>query len=222
MATAGDAITVVKPYLYVGDLYPTPSAFPALSLASRAAWPSGWNLHRGYQNGVIFTVENPKVAITTSDLGNIAWLGTGAHGVQVQVQLRRPTATILAKLNSFYETTLAAVTGPPAYPATTLWHPDPTDELGTDPTSEFRLGIEGISPAGGLYATKKTVRVVCFRVQQGGNIANHFDHTGADGGLFPTLTVQALPYTVQSSELTATGLATTDIKSDRMIWANIS
>lgn len=221
MATPGDSITLAKPYLYVGDLYPTPSAFPSLSLASRAAWPTGWSLHRGYQNGVVITVENPKVAITTSDLGNIAWVGTGAHGVQIQVQLRRPTATILAKLNSFYETTKTAAVGPPAYPAATLWAPDPTDELGTDPTSEFRVGVEGISQAGGLYATQKILRVIAFRVQQGGNIANRFDHTGNDAGLFPTLTVQALPYTVTSGELTLTGLTTTDIKSDRMLWANI-
>lgn len=218
---AGDAVTIAKPKFWLGDLYPTPAVFPALSLAAGADWPSLWSKLRGYQNGVNVTIQNPRAAIQTSDLGIVAYVGTGAHGIQVQVQFRLPTAAIMEKLNSFYKVTKAAVPGPPAFPAADLWFQDATDELGSYPTSEFRIGIEGTAPAGSLYTTARIMRFIGFRAQQGGNIGLRWDHTGNDAGLFPTMTAQCLPYTVTSTELTATGIATGDIKSDKAVWMNV-
>jgi hypothetical protein len=218
---AGDSITIAKPWFYLGDLYPTPAIFPPLSLAARAAWPTGWSRLKGYQNGVNVTIQNPRVAIPTSDLGVVAYVGTGAHGIQIQTQFRLPTATLMEKLASFYKVSKATAVGPPAHPAAELWFQDANDELGTNPTSEFRIGIEGVALAGSLYATQRIMRFIGFRCQQGGNIGLRWDHTGNDAGLFPTMTAQALPYTVTDAEVTDSGVAVADIKSDRAIWMNI-
>lgn len=212
---AGDSITVIKPWLYYGDLYPTPSVLPSLGLAFRGAWPAGWTLNRGYVNGVQLTFQNPRAAIQSSDLGILGYVGTGAHGQQIQVQFRRPTADLIKRLGSLYKVTKAAVPGPPAFPAAELFFQDATDELDTNPSSEFRIGFEGISQAGGLYATSKTVRYIGFRAQQGGNFVFRADHTGNDAGVFPTATLQMLPYTVTSAEVTGTGMTTSDIKDDK-------
>lgn len=220
---AGDSITVLKPVFLIGDLYPTPAVFPALGLARTVppVWPSGWTPNRGYANGVQLTFQNPKAAIQSSDLGILGYVGTGAHGQQLTVQFRRPTATILQKLASLYKVTKAAVPlspGPPvvpAVPAAELFFQDANDELDANPSSEFRVAFEGQAVAGSLYATSKVVRYIGFRAQQGGNIAFRADHTGNDAGVFPTLTCQMLPYTVTSSEVTGTGISTTDIKDDK-------
>lgn len=222
MATAGDRVSITKPWFFRGEVYPTPTVFPALSLAARGSWPSGWVRERGFQNGVTVTMQKPMAAIQTSDLGIVGYVSTGAHGIQMQSQFRLPTAPLLERLSGFYKVAKSAVVGPPAFPAADVWNFDPNDELGTYPSSEFRTGIEGVTEAGGLYDDKRIIRIIGFRCQQGGNVALRQDHSGNDAGLFPTMTVQLLPYTVTSSELTGTGLSTTDIKSDKMVWLNVS
>lgn len=214
---AGDAFTFFKPVFLYGDLYPTPAVLPALSLARTIppAWPSGWTPIRGYANGAALTYQNPKVAIQMSDLGIGAYVGTGAHGQQLQIQFRRPTAILMQKLQSLFKVTKAAVPGPPAFPAAELFFQDANDELDTNPSSEFRVGLEGVAQANSLYATSKVARYIGFRAQQGGNIAMRWDHTGNDAGYFPQMTVQMLPYTITSTEVTGTGVATTDIKDDK-------
>lgn len=212
MATAGNAITWAKPWVYRADIYPTAPVFPAVTLGLHAAWPTGWARQKGFGNGVQLTLQKPVVAITTSDLGIVAYIPGEAHGVQMQIQFKLPTAELLQRLASFYQVSVTDAD---------IWNFDPTDELDDYPSSEFRIGVEGRAQAGSLYDTEKIIRIILFRCQQGGNIALRLDHTGNDAGLFPTMTVQALPYTVPSGELTATGIATTDIKSDKMIWANI-
>lgn len=212
---AGDRVSITKPWFYRGEVYPTPTTFPALSLAARAAWPSGWVREKGFQNGVSVTMQKPMAAIQTSDLGIVGYVSTGAHGIQMQSQFRLPTATLLERLAGFYKTTITGT------PDADVWNFDPNDELGANPSSEFRTGIEGVTEAGGLYVTKRIIRIIGFRCQQGGNVVLRQDHSGNDAGLFPTMTVQLLPYTVTSGELTSTGLATTDIKSDKMVWLNI-
>lgn len=214
---AGDAVVIAKPVVLIGDLYPTPSVLPALSLAHTVppVWPSGWTAYRGYQNGAQLTWQNPKAAIQTSDLGIIGYVGTGAHGQQIAVQFKRPTADLIQKLGGLFKVTKAAVPGPPAFPAADLFFQDANDELGSNPSSEFRFGAEGVAGANSLYATSKILRYVGFRVQQGGNFVMRLDHTGNDAGIFPQMTIQCLPYTVTSAELTGTGMATTDMKDDK-------
>lgn len=226
---AGDGITVIKPVFLWAPLYPTAPVFPALSLARTVppAWPVGWLPLRGYQNGVQLTYQNPKAPIPSSDLGNLGYVGTGAHGQQLTVQFKRPTMDFLQRLASMYKVTKAAVPavpGPPAVPAipaAELFFQDANDELDTNPSSEFRVGFEGQAAANSLYAAGKILRYVGMRAQQGGNILFRADHTGNDAGLFPTLTCQMLPYTVTSAELTGTGMSTTDFKDDKGIFAAI-
>jgi hypothetical protein len=218
---AGDSVTIAKPWFHLGELYPTPAVFPALSLAGRAAWPTGWTRLKGYQNGVNVTIQNPRAAIQTSDLGIVAYVGTGAHGIQIQTQFRLPIAKLMEKLASFYKITKAAAVGPPVFPAADLWAQDANDELGQYPTSEFRIGIEGVALAGSLYDTAKVMRFIAFRCQQGGNIGLRWDHTGNDAAFFPTMTAQALPYSVTDTEVEDSGIDVADIKSDRAIWMNI-
>lgn len=210
---AGDSVTIAKPWFYRGEVYPTPTVFPAIDLDYRAAWPTGWVRERGFQNGVTLTLQKPVVAITTSDLGIVAYIPGEAHGVQMSAQFRLPTASLIKRLASFYE---VAATAPDAE----VWSFDPTDELGTYPSSEFRVGIEGRAQAGGLFSTPRTIRILGFRAQQGGNTAIKLDHSGNDAGIFPTMTVQLLPYTVTSGEVTGTGLDLADIRSDKMVWLN--
>lgn len=219
---AGDSVTMTRPWFYRGDVYPTPTKLPALSLAARAPWGAGWIREKGFQNGVTVTLQKPMAAIQTSDLGIVGYVSTGAHGIQVQSQFRLPTAGLLQRLASFYVVSKAAQTGPPAYPAADVWSFDPIDELGVYPSSEFRVGIEGLAQAGSLYDTAKIVRFVGFRGQQGGNIALRHDHSGNDAGLFPTMTLQLLPHTVTAPELDATGLVVADIKSQFGVWLNIA
>lgn len=215
---AGDSLTITKPWFYYADVYPTAPLFPALGLAFRGAWPTGFTRAKGFQNGVTCIFQKPMVAIQTSDLGIVGYVSSGAHGIQVQSQFRLPTASLLEKLASFYAVEKSAVVGPPAVPAATIWNFDPTDELDTYPSSEFRVGIEGQSQAGGLWAEARNLRFVGFRGQQGGNITLRQDHSGNDAGLFPNMTLQLLPYTVTSGELTGTGMSTTDIKSDKGVF----
>lgn len=218
MATAGNSVTITKPWFFYAEIYPTPPVFPSLSLAFRAAWPTGFARAKGFQNGVTVTLQKPMAAIQTSDLGIVAYVSTGAHGIQVQSQFRLPTAALLEKLASFYAVEKSVVAGPPAFPAATIWSFDPTDELDTNPVSEFRVGIEGLAQAGGLWDTTRIMRFVGFRGQQGGNIALRQDHSGNDAGLFPTMTLQLLPYEVTSTEVSGTGMTTADIKSDKGVF----
>lgn len=209
---AGDSVTMLRPWFYRGVVYPTPTQLPAVALALRAAWPSGWIREKGFQNGVTVTLQKPMAAIQTSDLGIVGYVSTGAHGIQVQSQFRLPTSGLLQKLGSFYS--VSPSTG------VEVWSFDPTDELGTSPVSEFRVGIEGIAQAGSLYDTAKVARFIGFRGQQGGNIALRWDHSGNDAGLFPTMTLQLLPYTVTAGEMGA-GVAITDVHSLFGVWMNV-
>lgn len=201
---AGDSVTMLRPWFYRGASWGTRSVVQPMSSALRAAWPSGWSREKGFQNGVTVNLQKPMAAIQTSDLGIVGYVSTGAHGMQVQAQFRLPTAGLLQRLGSFY--VVSVDDGE-------VWSFDPTDELGAGPTSEFRVGIEGISNAGGLFAAAKKVVFVGFRGQQGGNIAMRFDHSGNDAGLFPTMTLQLLPYTAQADDLTGSGVTVADVKS---------
>jgi hypothetical protein len=125
--------------------------------------------------------------------------------------------------------TAAAAASPPATtPAhgnTDIFFQDATDELSTtDPTSEFRVGVEGISQAGGLYTEARTMRYIGFRAQQGGNFVARWDHTGNDAGIFPTMTAQMLPYTVVAGDLANTGMTTTEFagKDTKGIWMTMA
>lgn len=202
---AGDSVTMLRPWFYRGSSWGTRSVIQPASAALRAAWPSGWTREKGFQNGVTVNLQKPMAAIQTSDLGIVGYVSTGAHGMQVQAQFRLPTAGLMQRLGSFYAVTNASVE---------IWSFDPTDELSVGgPTSEFRVGIEGISNAGGLFSTAKKLIFVGFRGQQGGNIAMRWDHSGNDAGLFPTMTLQLLPYTAAADDLTGSGVTVTDIKS---------
>lgn len=206
---AGDAITILKPKFRLGELYPTAAVLPALTLAKDAAWPANWQLIRGYVNGVQVTYQNPKVAIGSSDLGILAYVGSGAHGQQMQIQFRRPTAELIQRLGSLYKVTKTGAE---------LFFQDATDEIGAHPSSEFRVGIEGIANAHGLYTDQKITRFVGLRAQQGGNFVARWDHTGNDAGIFPTMTAQLLPYTPSAGELTGTGMDAADFKDDKSVW----
>lgn len=207
---AGDAVTMTRPWFYRGNVHPTPTEIPPPSQALRSAW-TGWTREKGFQNGVTVTLQKPMAAIQTSDLGIIGYVSTGAHGIQVQSQFRLPTAGLLQRLGSFY----AVVDG-----SNDIWSFDPTDEQGTSPVSEFRIGIEGIAQAGSLYAAARIVRFIGFRGQQGGNIALRHDHSGADAGLYPTMTLQLLPHTVTAADFSGAEIDPADIKSLFGVWIN--
>ena len=219
---AGDAVSRTRPYFYRGDFYPTPAVFPALSLAQGAAWPTGWSRIKGFQNGLQLTLLNTKVAITTPDLGNVDWVGNGSHGMTLAAQFRLPTANLIDKLAAFHSTSKAAVTGPPAFPATEFKNFDPTAEFATNDPGVFRVGIEGVLDAGSQYDTRKIHRWIGFKVRQTGNVVLRHDHTGADAGMFPTMTAQFLRHTVEPAEIAATGIAAGDIKSDLALGMNIT
>jgi hypothetical protein len=125
-------------------------------------------------------------------------------------------------------TAAAAVGSPittPAHGNTDIFFQDATDELDpANPTSEFRVGVEGIAQAGGLYTEARTMRYIGFRAQQGGNFVARWDHTGNDAGIFPTMTAQMLPYTVASGDLTNTGMDVDDFagKDTKGIWMTMA
>lgn len=210
---AGDAISKTKPWFYIGDFAPTPAPIPTLSLAPRAPWPN-YSRIKGFQNGLTWTINNTKVAISTSDLGNVAWVGNGQHGQTIAAQFRLPTATLIDRLASFFTVTKAAQVGPPAFPAAEIKSSDPNAEFGTNDPGVFRLGIEGELEAGSQYDTKRIVRWVGFKAIQTGAVALKHDHTGNDAGLFPTMAAQLLPHTLAAAELTGSGIVAADIKSD--------
>lgn len=318
---AGDSPVISKPRLWIA---PVGTALPSLTLGSYGNWPTGWLPVLGYTNGLTVTIQNPKAAIQTSDLGIIGYVGTGADGVQVQGQTKLPIASLMKYLNSFTEvdkavqagssvsevrtitfatnatsagvttvtvdgysqsvnvlnsgtptTTASAVsaltwpgwttvptvgavaftaTGAGAHsgtfststtatgqtgswatttpgtqtaPQTYLWGPDPNQTQGG--TSEFMVGIEGVADAGSLYDAAKIMRFIAFRAQQGGNIANRWDHTGADAGMYPSLTLQALRHTLTAAQVNNTGLQLADFRTstggpkyDRCVWMNIA
>ncbi|MEJ7873571.1 MAG: hypothetical protein WKF67_15040 [Rubrobacteraceae bacterium] len=220
--SAGDAVSRTRPYFWLGDFNPIPAILPATSLPLYGNWPTGWNRIKGFQNGLALTLLNTKVAITTSDLGNVDWVGNGGHGMTLAAQFRLPQADLIDKLAAYFSTAKAAATGPPAFPAVEIKSFDPTAQFGATDPGIFRVGIEGVLDAGSQYDTAKIHRWIGFKVRQTGNVVLRHDHTGADAGMFPTMTAQLLRHTVTAAEVAATGIGLTDIKSDMAVAMNIA
>lgn len=212
---AGDSISRTKPWFYMGNFAPTPAPFPALSLPARSPWGTGWDRVKGFQNGLTLTINNTKVAITTSDLGNIDWVGNGAHGQTLAAQFRLPKASLIEKLAAYFVVTKAAAVGPPAFPAAEVRSVDPNAEYGPNDPGLFRIGIEGELEAGSQYDAKRIVRWIGYKARQTGNVVLKHDHTGNDAGMFPTMTAQLLPHTLTTADIpTTTGLTPADFKSE--------
>lgn len=209
MATAGTQITVFRPRIFVADVG---TVLPAMSLALGGGWPTGWNLVPHTEEGAVITPSAPKDDITSDEAGgSIAVVPAGGSEINISFTAITPDLDLFAWLSSFKTTSVAAVVAPaPAFPAYKKLNLTPEGR-------QFMIGIEGEVQDGGLLANGGFVRAFGYKVEQTDEVEINMRRTGEDSALRVAANVRCLNTTVESTQLTGTGITNPDQRFDMLV-----
>jgi hypothetical protein len=96
------------------------------------------------------------------------------------------------------------------YGSTDFYHLDKNANM------SFAIGIEGIAPAGTLYATRRYIRGIAYHVEQTANVEHRMAHTAIDAVFRPNATLECQPAVeIPSTTLTGTGVSATSLDPNR-------
>lgn len=213
MADAGTQITVFRPRIFVADVG---SVLPALSLALGGEWPSAWKRVPHTEEGAVITPSAPKDDIVSDEAGGpIAVVPAGGAEINISFTAITPDLDLFAWLSSFKRTNVAAVTAGTVAPAFTQLNLTPEGR-------QFMIGIEGEVQEGGLLANGGFVRAFGYKVEQTDEVEINMRRTGEDSALRVAANVRCLNTTLQSSQLTSTGITSPDSRFDMFVVEDVA
>lgn len=209
---AGEQITVFKPRIFVADVG---TVLPAMSLAYNGVWPTGWKQLAHTEEGAVITPSAPKDDIPSDESGGtIAVVPAGGAEINISFTLLTPDLDIFSWLSSMSNTLVAAVVGPPAYPA--------YRRLALTPEGrQFMIGLEGNVPPGSLLDKGGFVRAFGYKVEQTDEVEINMRRTGEASALRLAANVRCLSTTVTSTQTTNTGIVNPDNRFNMFAVENV-
>jgi hypothetical protein len=208
---AGNQITVFRPKIYVADVG---TVLPGMDVALGGAWPAGRKLVPYTEEGAVISPSAPKDDINADEVGgSIAVVPAGGSEINISFTTLTPDLDLFSWLSSFNKTTVAAVVGPPAFPE--------YSKLSLTPEGrQFMIGIEGELDENSLVAEGGFVRAFGYKVEQTEEVEINMRRTGEESALRLAANVRCLTTTVESAQLTATGISNPDSRFNMLVVEN--
>jgi hypothetical protein len=208
---AGNQITVFRPKIYVADVG---TVLPAMGLALGGTWPVGWKLVPYTEEGAVISPSAPKDDINADEVGgSIAVVPAGGSEINISFTTLTPDLDLFAWLSSFTKTAVAAVPGPPAFPAYT--------KLALTPEGrQFMIGIEGELDPDSLVTEGGYVRAFGYKVEQTEEVEINMRRTGEESALRLAANVRCLTTTVDAAQLLDTGITNPDSRFNMFVVEN--
>lgn len=208
---AGTEVTIFRPKIYVAELG---TVLPAMSLALGAAWPSGWKLVPYTEEGAVISPEVPMDDINADEVGgSIKSVPAGGSEINISFTTLTPDLDLFSWLSNFSKTTVAAVVGPPAYPAYT--------KLAVDVSGKnFMVGIEGEIDDNALVALGGFARAFGYNVRQTEAVEINMRKTGEESAVRLAANLRCQVTTLLSAQLTATGITNPDPRFNMLVVEN--
>ncbi|WP_273845394.1 hypothetical protein [Rubrobacter calidifluminis] len=196
---AGSNLAVFRPYIFYA---PVGSPVPPITTPyGLETWPSPWKPIRDTVGGISPTPQNPQDTIQGDRQGVVGRMPTGEATVAIAMQALYADIDLVMALSPFVKTSVAAVTGPPAYPAYDVYN------FKADVPKQIMLGWDGFSKAGTFTDVDSIVRTIAFHCQLTDDLAWVFRHSGGGDAPFePEFALEAVPGPLSASQFTDTGI----------------
>lgn len=210
---AGTEVTIFRPRIFVADIG---SVLPAMSLPLGGAWPAAWKLVPYTEEGAVVSPEVPMDDINADEAGgSIKSVPAGGSEINISFTTLTPDLDLFSWLSNFDQTTVAAVVGPPEYPA--------YKKLNVNVTGKnFMVGIEGEIDDNALVTNGGFARAFGYNVRQTEAVEINMRKTGEESAVRLAANLRCQVTTLQASQLTATGISDPDPRFNLFVVENLT